>query len=252
MTMKKKIKRFWIIILLLLFNSSTSAETVLTTFFQADAGPRYFKHDGQVVGICVDIIDELNKRLRHANLKIIAHHEYFPTQRMFNYLAEGKADLFVGMTKTEKRTQIYRFSDIPLYNIPYVFAKNKEDSFEYTGLKSLKGKRISCLRGTNSCLKIGEILGAVQDDLDGLEQIIRKLSKGRTDLAIYHKLGLQWIIRNLDLQGRIMLIGKSFKNRYQHIAYRPTISPDIIVKLDHILRSMHRDGTIERIMANYR
>ncbi|QTA85149.1 Uncharacterized protein dnm_011540 [Desulfonema magnum] len=56
-------------VFLIILGGNVKGEVILKTEYQ-DSAPKYFEKNGKIAGICVDIINELNSRLRKKHIKI--------------------------------------------------------------------------------------------------------------------------------------------------------------------------------------
>ena len=111
----------------------------LKTVYQENAPPRYINKNGQVFGVCIDIINALNSRLRKRDIRIVSIHNNVPFARLRKQLELGEIDVAFCITRNKKRENLYRYTN-NLYKIHYTFAKLKSDPFEYTGEASLQDK----------------------------------------------------------------------------------------------------------------
>ncbi|MCP4344329.1 MAG: amino acid ABC transporter substrate-binding protein [Desulfobacterales bacterium] len=246
----KKVILYAIAVLLLITHANGE---VLITDYQNSAPKFYFTKDGKAVGLCVDIIEELNSRLKAEGITIIPNHkEVVPLKRILISLERGKIDLFVGTSRNKRREKIYNFADHPLYELREVFVKRKSDPFEYTDKKSLTGKRIVSLFGSNTAKHIFSVEGVKPHEVSSIEQILKVLMAGRADLAYYHNLGIEYYIRTMGIKSKTELVKKPFYKKYHYIGFSRKVSKQTIAKIDKALISMYQNGVIEEIRKKYK
>ncbi|OQY29092.1 MAG: hypothetical protein B6244_05125 [Candidatus Cloacimonetes bacterium 4572_55] len=226
---------------------------ILETAYQFSP-PKYYPEGDVIKGVCYDIITELNERLRVDSIKIQPKNPkgpFRPLKRLLYDLKKGKIDMFVGLAKTADREQIYQFSTVPVYEVSSVFAKSKKDSFDFRGSISLKGKKISYLRGSKTGRELKKIDGIITQGVPKLTTALEKLGYGKVDLIFYHNMGLLFTAKKLGVLDRIDLTKTSYGIYYQYIAFNKQISSEIIEKIDEALFEMMEDGSLDRIVQDY-
>ncbi len=225
---------------------------ILITDYQ-NCAPKFFMKDGKVVGLCIDIIEELNSRLKAENITIVPKHKgVVPLKRILRGLEKGNLDLFVGTSRNKRREKIYNFADHPLYELKEVFVKRKSDPFEYTDKNSLIGKRVVSLLGSNTAKHIFSVEGVKPHDVSSIEQILKILMMGRADLAYYHNLGIEYYIKTMELKGKTEIVKKPFYKKHHYIGFSKKISTQTIAEINKALISMSQNGVIEEIQKKYR
>ncbi len=235
----------------LLFFSHVNAEVLITDY--QNSAPKFFMKDGKAVGLCVDIIEALNSRLKAKDITITPEHEgVVPLKRIKIQLKIGNLDLFVGTSRNKKMEKIYNFADQPLYELREVFVKRKSDPFEYTDKKSLDGKKIISLLGSSTARRVFEVEGVKPHEVSSIEQILRILVKGRADLSYYHNLGLEYSIKTLGLKDKVDVVKKPFFTKHHYIGFSKKVSPQTIAVINDVLISMHQDGVITKIQKKYK
>ncbi len=232
-------------------------ERLLKTYVQSDAPPRYIYSEKGSGGVCMDIINEINRRLNgNGNANIEVENKSVPIKRILDYLvSERKISVFVGSAKTEERKNLNLQFSSPLYPIQTSFAKRSGDEFQYLDDSSLDGKIISVLRGSRSDTLVNRFGKSTIVRANSIEQSLHMLSAGRVDLVYYHDLGLAWQIRDLGLVDQISLVGDhiSFNDASEHfILYSKSVPKDIVARIDVEINKMKADGTIDSILKKYR
>ncbi len=243
-----------IIIFIFLFISFTIFGLELKTDFQ-DSAPKYFTNkEGKIVGICVDIIDELNKRLKSSDIMIVLqdkNNPFIPFKRLQSDLEAGNIDIFVGFAKDEKRADLYKFVKTPAYMVQSTFAKLKKDKYEFTTKESLAGKKISYIVGSATGDQISKVENIIGDTSDNLDVALRKLAEGRVDLVFYHTLGMGYTIKELGFSDKITFTKKAFEEYAHYIAFSKKIPDNVIATVEKVLQDITKKSIIDKIMKKY-
>jgi len=244
------------IILILSFPSRVlPTELKLNTYFQNNSPPRYIEFNQKTTGICIDIIDEINKRLESKKIIITNPNQIkVPMKRIIKYIELNKEiDIFVGAAKNQARINHVGKYSTPLFSIIGTFAKNKTNDFFYSGKDSLKGLSTGVLRGSISESMLQDIAGVNVVPTNTIEQSLRMLAANRIDLVYYHDLGLNWQIRSLKLNKKIEVVNahQYLEQGHQYILYTNRVSKEVITKINKVITSMHADGSMHSIIKKY-
>ncbi len=244
-----KVILYAIVALLLL--SQANAEVLMTDY--QNSAPKYFMKDGKVVGLCFDIIEELNSRLKTKDISIIPKHRgVIPLKRIKIKLKQGELDLFVGTSRNKRQEKIYNFADQPLYELKEVFIKMRSDPFEYTDRKSLSGKKIVSLLGSSTARSIFSVETVQPYNGTSVEQILKILVREIADLAFYHNLGIEYNIKMLGYENEVEVVKKPFFKKYHYIGFSKKVSPQTIAVINNELISMHQNGIIAEFQKKYK
>lgn len=238
-----------LIIFLLL--PTTQAETLFTAF--QNSAPKFFEQEGAVTGICFDIIQALNTRLKSQNIVIESKYPgVVPLKRILTDLEHGQLHLFVGTSRNKLREKRYQFADQPIYELKEAFAKLKTDNFEYTDDASLYGKTIVSLNASHSAKRVSRIKGVKLYQTGSLNMAFKFQLMGRANLVFYHDLGLEYQIKHLQLKDQIVMVKKPFGKKFHYIGFNKQVSPQLIDKINQVLVEMSNDGTLLKIRNQYR
>ncbi|MBV1909815.1 MAG: ABC transporter substrate-binding protein [Kangiellaceae bacterium] len=240
---------------LLLGGNTHAGQTLLRTYFQNDAPPRYYEIDSINTGICIDIINEINARLAIKGIVIVnIESQKAPTKRIIHYLnVKEEIELFVGGAKTKTRLRGGAQFSIPLYPLNGTFAKRQDNPFVFVDKASLKGLTVGVLRGSRSVVAMTNITDILVEQSDTMEQSLKKLAAGRIDLVYYHDMGLAWQIKSFKLDDRLELVNQHdyIESNPHHIIYSKNVAADVIEKIDVVIESMQTDGSMALILDKY-
>ncbi len=245
-------KSFLFLVVTVLMISNANGTVVLQTDYQKSA-PKFFMEDGKYTGLCINIITELNKRLKAKNIVIEPKHKgLLPLKRILQDLEKGGIELFVGTSRSKKREKMFAFADQPLYELSEIMAKRKSDPFEYTNINDLDGLRIVSLRGSNTAKRIFNVKGVKPHEVNSINQILLVLMKGRVDLGYYHNLGMEYYIRTMGIKDKVSVVKKPFRTKYHYIGFNKKVSPQIIKEINNALVLMVQENAIEGMRNKYK
>jgi len=244
-----------VIICLSFVNVSASAAQQTLEFATLDNfAPFTWQEGKEAKGIDVDILKELCKRI-HVNCKI----SFMPWKRVMYYTETGKKDGGFAAFKTSEREAFGHFLELPFHYSKYNIFVLKGQEFPFEKIEDLRGK----LLGKNSGFNLGEKMAAavvsgktVFDEAKDAKANIAKLLKGRIQgyIGNYHEIlmaakkqGVSDKIAPLPKpirkpKGAFLIISKAakFDNK-----------PELLQKMNQALKTMHEDGTIDKISAGY-
>jgi polar amino acid transport system substrate-binding protein len=222
--------------------------------------PKYFKEKGKIKGLMIDILNEIEKRSPDIKFKSVIGNEFTPFARIKIELANGRIDMFAGMSKTKEREKIYNYLKIPIYQVSFVLTtrsnnKVKIDSWEDVAKMGEEG-RVLGIRGTGA-MKILEqqtrgISGIKIDyGANSVSQCLEKIRVGRGDFFFYNDLETLSTIKKEGLFGQFVLLPKKFKEGDHYIGFSKKVPTEVIAKLDKIFGDMEKRGILEKLYDSY-
>jgi len=254
--MKQLLVTFTLIVTLSLSQQTLATIIYLHTYFQNNAAPRYLQVNDKATGIGIEILAQLNIRLKPHNISIInPNNEQVPIKRILHSLQKTKEiDLFIGGAKTKSRIASGVQFSIPLYPLSGTFAKRIQHPFIYTDETSLINMTVGVLRGSRSVQTMSNIEGVKLESTNTMLQSLQKLASGRIDLVYYHDMGLAWQIKNSPLKEQLMLIDKhpNIESAPHYILFSNRTSPPFIDLINNMIRAIQSDGSLEGILKKYR
>jgi ABC-type amino acid transport substrate-binding protein len=227
--------------------------TELKTEYQRAAPPRYFLDSGKPTGICVEIIDTLNTRLKGKNIKIVSVNNEMPFARIMKDLKDAKIDIFLCAAKNKERLKYLDYDPSLLLDVYYTLVKHKTDTFEYLGQESLNGKRISALRGTTSARGISKVPGVKTNLTNTMFAALKMLTLRRVDLVYYHNLGLSWNVGQSPEFKDLMVMKARIKSSPQYLVFSKTanVSESVKSTIRNEIALMVNEGIIDEIISKY-
>ena len=181
----------WILAVLLVSSSVCAEELPIVGDFNAKP-KNWLDEAGQAKGIHIDLLEEIGLRTG-----ITFTYSLSPWKRAFVESEQGKAAI-IGFSKTSEREQNWFYSD-PLYFDELVFVTTKEKNFDFTGLRSIDGRRVGVKLGATygddfeKAKEEGHV--KIVETTDRVGQL-RMLVDGRVDLVLLSpgKIALETVI----------------------------------------------------------
>jgi hypothetical protein len=241
----------------LLLACATHGDWLLRTAAQEDAPPRYIPtQDGrpaQAKGLCVDIlraIERTDPQIRFSG------EQAMPLTRILKLLEANQLDAFACLTRNDERQGIYQYVDVPLFEVNYRMAVNRQDPISVASFDEIRalGKDgiILANRGTGT-LKFLERQPGLQVDASGIDQHenLRKLIAGIGRFYYRHDLGLEAEIAESGLADSVRLLPAVFSKQKQYLVLSPHASVDLMQRLKLDLERLRDSGELARIRARY-
>lgn len=215
--------------------------------------PYVYKENGELVGISIDIIDELSRR---GGFEVVIKVE--PWARVLLSVEQGLVDGAFSAYRTEERERFCLYTGIIHYDELRV-AVRKGDEFAFTGIESLKGKLIGKGRGVfvsrefDEAVSNGDITLFETNDMKMTN--IKMLHEGRLDAIVGSPVSMRDYANKLGYDN-IVILPKQLKKAipaYLVLSKNSDLENKMEWKrkLTELLSVMHADGTIARIYERY-
>ena len=220
------------------------AETVTLA---ADTWPPFVNAEHPEGGVSVQIIREaLGRHGYQVELTIM------PWARAMLSVSEGTFDALPDAWHTRERAEALRFSKPYMVN-ELRFLKRAGDDFQYQGLKSLRGKTVGTVRDYAYGTTFHQA-DFKREEVTDLITNIRKLARGRVDLAIADELVVRHRIADEapELMDEIEFVETPYstKELYLAVSHANPRVEEIIRAFNEGLTAMHRDGSFVAIMRD--
>jgi arginine/lysine/histidine transporter system substrate-binding protein len=214
----------------------------LTVATNAEFEPFEYMDGSKIVGIDVDIVNEIAKDMgKTPDIQNMAF------DSVVTAAAAGKTDLGVaGITKTAEREKSVDFSD------PYYDAQNvvivKTANTSVMDKDSLKGKKIAVQKGTTGDVLATGITGDSNvERFDATADAVTELKNGKVEAVIIDSFPAQKIIKqNTDLK----LSGESFSSEQYCIAIKKG-NKTLLNEVNKEIKKMKDNGDLDKIIKKY-
>jgi len=236
-------------ILILLFGFSTYGGEGKVLKTASDSWPPFIDPQNPKGGLSVEIATAA-----YATQGFSVEHKIEPWARAMQKLKNGDIDIIVNAWITEERKTFLYYSD------PYVaneikFIKLIDDSFEYNGLKSLKGKTVGTLRGYGYSSDFNNATYFKRVPVKKFRSNIAKLLLGRIDLTIEDEIVAKAAIsqQDSDLFKKIAFSKHSLSKRYLFVTsgFKNPKHKEYIAAFNKGLKVIKANGTFDKIMKSY-
>ncbi|MEL7290790.1 MAG: transporter substrate-binding domain-containing protein [Pseudomonadota bacterium] len=124
--------------------------------------------------------------------------EQKPWSRILKETVHGKNDVIVAMWKTEEREKHFLYTDAYMNNQMAVVSRSRSD-FEYTDIKSLKGKEVALIHRYAYTPKLMEYPDMIPVNSIDLPNSLRLVLTERADLLVSDEIVARWTIQQMKL-----------------------------------------------------
>ncbi|MCP3924283.1 MAG: transporter substrate-binding domain-containing protein [Desulfobacterales bacterium] len=239
-----------ILILIILFFSVTIclAQTRVVTS-ASNPWPPFVDPDHPKMGVTIEVVTAAFKTQGY-----ILQHKIIPWTRAVGMVKAGKIDIIPCMWKTDERKNYLLFSKPYAFN-KLKFIKRKGDKFEYSGLKSLKGKKVGIIRGYGYGDELMNSKLFTRFPVNNLILNIRKLVAGRIDLTLEDEIVAKNQISKKEPENfkKIEFTRNYISNKglYVTCALKNPSHKSIIKAFNKGLQKIKSNGTLKKIFKSY-
>ena len=214
--------------------------------------PYEYAEEGEVKGFVVDIVTEVFRRMQQP-----IHISLLPWARSIQMIENGTADAIFTAYKTPEREAFADYSkEILMPQIISLFVL-KESTIQFDGdFSKLANYRFGAVRKVSYGRIFDKAVtnGLIQtpDMANTGEKNIDKLLTERFDILVSNKYGALEILKKKGLTEQVKELKPAVENVPSYIAFSKQRNlTQVRDEFDAVLAEMKRDGTYERIIANY-
>ena len=214
--------------------------------------PFYFKEEGRIQGIAVDIINEVFQRLE-LNHRL----NMYPLKRALRYLEHGDMDGMMILIKTPEREKYLQYTDpvTSVRGLIWSSAARDGGAVEFDRFDDLLDYRIGVTRGYSygksfdAFLKKHSQIHVVNTDLQNYKMLIA----GRVDIFPGNEIVAKGLFRkHPELRGRLVHARKSFIRWVLHMGIsRQSEFTAIVPNINQQLAKLKANGFIDRTIKKY-
>ena len=246
------LSRFYLALIASFFVLPLSAAEQFTVFCNEKNVPVCYKDKtGKIVGIDVDIVRELSKRLG-LSLDI----QLVPWKRVLAGVEQGNADAGMPLFVTKDRKKYSLYPKVPLHEAVMVAFTQMGSLITYSDLKDLYGKSIGIRRGYSISPEFDQLAkeGKLKvTEVNDIQNMIKMISAGRFDLIVDKRSTIGFYLKQSGIklknigqvgnaQGAYLVVSKALMFRDPH---------SLINEIDKTLYEMKQEGVIEKITQRY-
>lgn len=213
----------------------------------------YRAADGKVVGIDIDMLQELGRRL---NIQFTP--KPLPWKRVLAETQIGRSQLSMPLFRTPERETFALFTGVMHYSRLALFGRRNQP-WRPVKLEDLRGKNIGVNRGfvLQPAFDKAAQEGLFQiEEVNTLDQNVRKLLAGRIDAFAANEDAIRFTVRGTPAASEIVmqpLVLDPSRPAFLVIsrAARLPREAELAQRLKTTLDAMHRDGSYRRIVARH-
>lgn len=235
---------------LFLLTASRTAPLIVGT---DDWPPYEFKRDGEVVGICTDVLYAVLESMGEP----VAPPVQYPWKRGMQMLERGEMDILYCGVRRESRMRFVRYPQEPLVSSRWVVMVREHDAerLDFKGLESFEGRRVGMVIGyaytpeINAWAETAKNLERVPSD----ETLLTMLREGRLDYALCDSMNCQAIVDRLKLRGtfRELYAPPLSETHIYPLFSRGRVGEDFVRRFDEALREFKSTPEYEAILRRY-
>lgn len=239
----------WAVFSLLPVSSQAGKEAVTYALFSRGWPPIEISAEGAVSGVAVDVFREVMPK------GMVTKVESIPRARVV--LDSSSRPVYTRLEAKEwfSHPEEFWWSQ-PVLKLRSVLYSPSGVPFKYTGLKSLEGKTIGCIRNYDYP-RLDQLFDsgrAVRYDVNRDHLLLRMVKSGRVDVAVMDAATARWMIRERD----------EFRSESFYVAEKPLAVVDLrfafnkvpgwdrhLPEINRRIRALHDSGRLSRILENY-
>lgn len=211
--------------------------------------PYAYECDGKACGMDVEMVSQVLSRLGYQ-----VQVQFVPWPRALSQLQVGKADAILDISKGERneRERFLLFPKEALSTSSSALFYRKSEPFTFTGLSSLAGKRVAVVRGYNYSANFMSATHFSRESGVSHEQNMKKLARGRVDLALMDSAVGLHLIRSLNLEAQIAVDATRFVSGQLYLAFaiRPELT-ELVADFERELIAYKQTVEYEQLLARY-
>lgn len=216
-----------------------------------DSAPFEFLDDGEVVGLNVDVVREVLKRMGHK-----AVFELFSWKYALSMVEKGKADAILSCSKKPDREVYLYYPESFLYKSEYVFftKKNTMNQLSVSRYADLKGVRVGVIAGYS----YNDEFWAADLDTYEAESVragLKMLNKGRFDVLLLDKTVGLYNAKLLRLTDKLdffgfVAISKQYPMPFSKNSKLPDVQ-ELMKQFDQELHKFKQTGEYQKIRKKW-
>ncbi len=246
-------KKFISLISILIIGSQCIADTKISVA-SAEYRPIIYTENGEIKGICYDMITEMAKRAG-----VMVNIKMYPWARAMAMVKDGEIDAIFPAANTPERESFGVFMKKPLYLSQYGLFVKKGKEFEFHDINDLAGKRVGIMKGT---IFTEEFEKAKKNNIFTVEEVVdeemnlKKVNADRLDVFVVNRLVGLDEVKRFGLQNAIVLLPKPLNKgtpQFLFLSQKSTLEnkEKVVQDFDRILTEMTNDNTIKKIYNTY-
>ncbi len=231
--------------LVFLFTAGSHAEERTIILAYGDFPPYEFRSEGGAKGVLVDMVKDI---FNEAGIPLEL--QFIPFKRAFEDTKRGEIDGIFSFFKTPERLAYFDYSS-PLIKNELVLFVRKDSKMQYTGINSLKGKRIAVMLGFSYGPEFDAATGVLRDISTSHQGSLQKVNRGRVDAYICDKVVGLYTAQKYNLLDELKYIQKPVATMNGHIGFTKEKLADVISRVNAVISRMRQAGEINKRINEY-
>lgn len=235
---------------------TVSVQAVQEVTFVEDPTPPFIlgkQHSEPTGGITLQVIRKVFESIPGVKPRFL---DLVPWKRALIMVETGNADAIMHILKNGEREENYFYSDVmyPGRSLLFYSMEVFPQGFSWEKYKDLENNNICVLRGTSAESFLSGISRKEEAALsiavvNSLEQCIKMLQIGRVDIFIDNEAVGYDLIRRTGMKGKIRGAEKPLYSKNFYMAFsRKTEAHKLLPKINDVLKKLHEEGTIKKII----
>ncbi len=238
---------------LALFAAATPAQVkTLRMPVYGSPGQLWVDASGEIQGVRVKVLKELNSRLAKDKIElkyVQAPEGNISIKKAMEDILGSKYEAYFGLIYSKAREDDgFTFGKEEIYSIPTVVWMRSDAAFPYSGLGSLKGKRVGLVDGYPYLDDVKNPEFEVDHSAPNDEVNVQKLLDHKVDVVIDNLPRTGTAVLKLKATGKVTYAREPFGSSRFLIAYTKAVPPDVVQKVDGALKAMREGGVIKKIL----
>lgn len=223
-----------------------SAQAAELTLLTEDLPPLNFTRDGELTGLSVDVVRELQRRLGNQDSITMV-----PWARGYRAVMEQPNVVLFSTTRTEEREGLLKWVG-PLVRWDYVFYKKRGSPIQLTTLDDARA--VSSIATYRDDAREQFLLQHGFTNLDSSPRLVscaRKLLEGRVDLWLDSNLTAPQIMEQIGHDAQDLEPVLTVHSNHLYIAFSRQTDDAVVERWQETLDAIKADGTYDRIQQRW-
>ncbi len=183
--------------------------------------------------------------------------ELLPQKRMLEYLKKGQKDAATVISINKERLEFLDFTEPVFQKRGFVyFLSSRDPPIEWHSYEDLKGLRIGITAGHNYGDEFKEAARRYKLDLYEVPRVRQNfdmLLADRIDVFLCVEMTAGQFLRDSKYKGKIIHSPRSYYSKGYHIGFSKKSKAGVLIpEVNKVIRQMKEDGSLNRIIAEYK
>jgi len=227
----------------------------LRTAAQRDTAPKYTTlPDGAVGGLCVDLLRAIERA--EPELHFVGDQHWKPVIRVLSEMYAGLQDAACGLARTPDRQAHMIYLEPALFSVEHVLVSRIDDDIAVGSWDDLRklGRQATVLvdRGLYPAYLV-ETIGGIAYDAGSATalQNLQKLVAGRGRLYLHRLQGLDVLLRESGLAGRVRVLPTVLDSVPLYFTLGMQVDDTTVQQVRRALLTLQKTGELDRIYKRW-